>query len=212
MPEHPDSLLTSLSLLERARNREPFAWEHLVRLYTELVYKWCRQWGLRQDAAEVVGQEVFISVFRSLGSFRKEKPGDTFRGWLRRITARKRADYIEWIKNQPVAVGGDDAHSFLQEIPDHSISDDSDAPTETQYLYLRAVELIQGACNATDFMAFMQVTAHERKAKDVAAELGISENSVFLAKSRILKRAKEHFGELLPELDDPGSSPNGSLA
>ena len=99
-----------MSLLEQAKIHDRTAWEKLVRLYSPLVYEWCRKSGLPPDAAEVVGQEVFAAVFTSIANFRKDQPGDTFRGWLRRIVQRKRADYIDSAKRQPKAIGGDEAH------------------------------------------------------------------------------------------------------
>src|SRR5437868_592372 len=54
-----DSRLTSLSLLQRARQKEPDAWQRLVILYEPLVRHWCRRGGVAaQDIADVT-QEVF---------------------------------------------------------------------------------------------------------------------------------------------------------
>ena len=39
---------TSLSLLERARNRDSEAWRRLVELYSPLVFFWARRAGLAE--------------------------------------------------------------------------------------------------------------------------------------------------------------------
>jgi len=200
---------TSMSLLEQAKIHDRTAWEKLVRLYSPLVYEWCRKSGLPPDAAEVVGQEVFAAVFTSIANFRKDQPGDTFRGWLRRIVQRKRADYIDSAKRQPKAIGGEEAHVLFHALPGDNPDAFGETSEEKFALYLRAIELIQSEFNHVDFAAFIQIVVHERPVKDIATELSISENSVYLAKSRILKHVKGVFNELLPEIDTGNSLFNG---
>src|SRR5262245_9179854 len=90
----PPSGATSRTLLERVRAGEATAWQQLVNLYSPLVLRCCRRWDLQdQDVADVF-QEVFQAVALHIGSFRKEKPGDTFRGWLRTITRNKVYDHF----------------------------------------------------------------------------------------------------------------------
>ena len=76
--------VTSLSLLERAKARDSGAWKRLVELYSPLVFSWCQRRGLSPEDASDVMQEVFASVAGHLVTFRRTRPGDTFRGgWLR---------------------------------------------------------------------------------------------------------------------------------
>src|SRR5437867_2680850 len=73
---------TSLSLLARVRAHDQAAWERLVGLYGPLVYGWCLRAGLRKEDAADIGQEVFAAVARKIQSFRHDRQGDSFRGWL----------------------------------------------------------------------------------------------------------------------------------
>src|SRR5579872_2380249 len=96
---------TSSSLLARARSQAPGAWERLADLYCPLVYGWARRAGLRaEDAADVV-QDVFRAVLAHLSSFRRERSGDTFRGWLWTITRNKVRDLQRRQSGQPLAAG-----------------------------------------------------------------------------------------------------------
>jgi RNA polymerase sigma-70 factor, ECF subfamily len=86
----PDASSISTTLLEQIRVRQPEAWERLVDLYGPVVFHWCRQSGLTtSDAADVV-QEVWMAVARNVAGFRREQPGDSFRGWLWTITRNER--------------------------------------------------------------------------------------------------------------------------
>ena len=76
------------------------AWEQMVGLYYPMVYGWCRRSGLQSSDAADVCQDVFRGVVRGIGGFRRDKPGDTFRGWLRRITQRRVIDHRQARQSQ----------------------------------------------------------------------------------------------------------------
>src|SRR5947209_20383601 len=102
----PPSSGTSRSLLGRVQADEPEAWERFVGLYAPLVFHWCRGRGLQGSDAADVFQEVFRAVAAHVARFRKDRPGDTFRGWLRRITQNKLRDHFRKRSREVLAVGG----------------------------------------------------------------------------------------------------------
>src|SRR6185369_14090212 len=113
-----DSQATSLTLLQRVQASQPAAWERLVDLYAPLVLHWCRRGGLNGQDADDVFQEVFRSVAEHVGDFRRDRPGDSFRGWLRTITRNKVLDYFRRQQQQAVAAGGSDMQRQLLEVPE----------------------------------------------------------------------------------------------
>jgi RNA polymerase sigma-70 factor (ECF subfamily) len=190
---------TSLSLLERARLQEPAAWQRLVSLYSPLVDRWCQHAGLQEADTADIRQEVFMAVARRLDEFRRDSAGGTFRGWLRTITRNKIRD--RWRRNQggPLGEGGSDAQERLFQIGAEQADDSQDAalPEELQVVYRRALDLL-----ATDFemntrKAFWQVVIDGQRPADVAANLGVSTNAVYVAKARVLARLRQEFGGLL---------------
>ncbi len=189
------SLGTSLSLLERARGNDDAAWERLVSLYTPLVFQWCLKLGLQPHDAENVGQEVFETVARKLKDFRHDRADDTFRGWLRVITRNKFTDHLRQIKSEPSGQGGDDALEILKSISTEC--DDAVASDEIALLYRQAVDLIRGQFSDRDWRAFYRVVVDGMQAKDVAAELNVTVNIVYLAKSNILKFVREEFRDVI---------------
>ncbi len=64
-----------------ARDGVP-TWDEIVELHSDRVYRLAYRLTGNQHDAEDLTQEVFVRVFRSLGSY---TPG-TFEGWLHRIT------------------------------------------------------------------------------------------------------------------------------
>ncbi len=104
--EGPHSSATSRGLLERVKVDDAAAWHRLVDLYAPLVYRWCRGFGLPEPDAADVFQDVFQAVASSIACFRKEKEGDTFRGWLRTITRNKIRDHFRIRGREPAGEGG----------------------------------------------------------------------------------------------------------
>src|SRR5271166_3314585 len=87
-------LLTPSSLLDGLRANEPAAWQRLLSLYRPLVIFWCGRGGLHGPDAEDLAQEVFAAAAAGLPDFRHDRPGDTFRGWLRSIARNHIALHI----------------------------------------------------------------------------------------------------------------------
>ncbi len=109
---------TSLTLLQRLRGNEADAWPRMIQLYTPLIYRWCARSGLQGADVEDVLQEVLLAAATHLEGFRRDRPGDSFRGWLRVITRNMVLLHFRKSGRQPQAGGGTDALSRLQEVAD----------------------------------------------------------------------------------------------
>jgi RNA polymerase sigma-70 factor, ECF subfamily len=197
----PSPTATSRSLLERVQADDAAAWDRLVGLYAPLVFRWCRRWGLRDEDAADVFQEVFQAVATHVAGFRKEGPGDTFRGWLRTITHNKVRDYFRQRRREPEGVGGTDAQVRLAQVPAPEAADEDGGDDEQaeRDLFRRALELIRGEFEERTWQAFWRTAVEGRATQDVAAELAMTPGAVRVAKSRVLQRLREEMGDVSEE-------------
>jgi RNA polymerase sigma-70 factor (ECF subfamily) len=186
---------TSLTLLERVRGRDEEAWRNLLRLYAPLVERWCGHWGVRGQDADDVRQDVFQAVWRNVDSFRRDRPGDTFRGWLRIITRHKLIDHSRRRNNEPEAQGGSDAHRNLQQIAEQQLPEDKEE--DLGGLYHRALELVRGEFESRTWDAFWRAAVDGHPPAVIAADLGITPAAVRKAKSRVLHRLRQEVGDLI---------------
>ena len=186
---------TSRSLLRRAREHDAVAWEKLTAVYSPLVYQWCRRAGLQASDAADVAQEAFRSVAMGLDSFRKERPEDTFRGWLWTITRNKIRDHFRARAGRPGAQGGTAAQLQLQQIPDEAPSDADDTTGQRLHSKLarRAVAVMQTDFEETTWQAFWLTAVDQRPPASVAEQLEMSSAAVYMAKSRVLRRLREEL-------------------
>ncbi len=170
----------------------------MVALYAPLVLSWCRGWGLKPDDAADVFQEVFQAVAAHLNGFRRERTGDTFRGWLRTIARNKVNDLFRRRQREPEGVGGSEAHANLVQVPDAEPSNENEVSEEAENALLhRALETIRGEFEPRTWDAFWQTAVEGRAAIDVAADLSMTTGAVRVAKSRVLHRLRSDLGELL---------------
>jgi RNA polymerase sigma-70 factor (ECF subfamily) len=187
---------TSRSLIEAARVQNPEAWERMVALYAPLVLHWCRQWGLPEDDAADVFQDVFHAVAAHLTGFQKNANTGTFRGWLRTITRNKVNDVFRRRRREPPGVGGSEAQNQLAQLPEPAPDDGDDSDeVAVSALFRRALDLIRTEFEARTWQAFWLTAVEGRATNDVAAELGMSGGAVRVAKSRVLHRLRAALGD-----------------
>jgi RNA polymerase sigma-70 factor (ECF subfamily) len=200
-PQHPspseagDSAATSLSLLGRLKGNEPDAWERLILLYAPLVYHWCRRQKLPEQEIADVFQEVFQAVSLKICGFQKDRPGDTFRGWLRVITRNKVYDHFRRAGREPVGAGGNEAQEHLCRISESDDCDSIDDAKECNELLYRALENIRVEFTPRTWQAFWKVTVDGKSPAEVAQELAMQVGAIRVAKSRVLQRLRRELGE-----------------
>jgi RNA polymerase sigma-70 factor (ECF subfamily) len=190
------SSATSRSLLARVQADEPDAWERLVHLYAPLVHQWCRAGGLHDEDAADIFQDVFQAVVASVGRFRRAREGDTFRGWLRRITQNKVRDHYRRLGREARGVGGSSARDRLAQLPEPEPADDPGSEKAEHGLFARALGLIRGQFEDRTWAAFWQTVVEGREPNAVAADLAMSPGAVRVAKCRVLHRLREELGDL----------------
>ena len=195
-PRRPrSSRVTSISLLAKAQANDQDAWRRLVHLYRPLVVYWLGRGGVRDADADDVAQDVFQAAVGGLAGFHRDRPGDTFRGWLRGITRNLVLLHYRKAGRHAKAAGGSDAFLRLHEIPS-PVDDTEDPPEELGNLYRRALELVRSEFEEKTWRAFWYTVVESRSPVDVAPELGVSAAAVRQSKSRVLRRLKEVVGDL----------------
>ena len=144
-------------------------------------------------------QDVFAAVASHLQGFRKERAGDTFRGWLLTIARNKSRDYFRRRGDEPCAAGGTDASLRLQQVADpHTEADLTNAGDDAiiDGVLGQALELIRGEFHERTWRAFWGVVVEGRAVADVAADLDMRPGTVRVSKSRVLLRLRSELGDI----------------
>jgi hypothetical protein len=107
----------------------------------------------------------------NIRNFRRERPGDTFRGWLYTITRNKIRDYRRKWPGDLQGAGGTDAQRRLAQQPDSLLPeqpDDGDAGEQIA-LTRRAILTLRPCYAPSTWAAFWRTTIQRESPADVAA-------------------------------------------
>jgi RNA polymerase sigma-70 factor (ECF subfamily) len=189
---------TSVSLLERLAGAPTDGdWRRLDDLYQPLLRAWMARAGVAASDVDDLSQDVLLVVFREVGGFERRGPG-AFRGWLRTILAHRVRDYFRGQKYRPTATGDSDFLRRLDELesPDSALSKLWDREHD-EHVAAALMRRVQGDFAPATWQAFVRHVLEGEPAARVAEELGLSLNSVLLAKSRVLKRLRQELAGLV---------------
>jgi RNA polymerase sigma-70 factor (ECF subfamily) len=148
--------------------------------------------------ADDLQQEVFVALAANLAQFHRDRPGDTFRGWLRAIARNQIWLYFRREANRPHAVGGSTAQMRFQELPDEDTDDaDSSDAQDTSDLFRRGLELIRGEFEDRTWQAFWLLVVEGRSSDDVCREFCLTPGALRQAKYKVLRRLRAELGDVL---------------
>jgi RNA polymerase sigma-70 factor (ECF subfamily) len=189
---------TSASLLQRlATAPTGDDWQRLVELYQPLLHAWLERAGVAASDADDLAQEILVVVFREIGRFQRRGPG-AFRGWLRTVMAFRVRDHFRRRKYQPTATGDSQFLRQLDELesPSSELSRLWDREHD-EHVAASLLRRVQNDFAPITWQAFQRYVLEGEAVTKVADELGLSQNSVIVAKSRVLQRLRQESSGIL---------------
>jgi RNA polymerase sigma-70 factor (ECF subfamily) len=118
-----------------------------------------------QDLSDIF-QDVFQAVAMHIGGFRKQKEGESFRGWLRTIAYHKVCDHFRRAEREPGGAGGK-----------------------------RALNLIRCEFEDRTWQAFWLTVVEGKSPQELSSDLGMSPGAIRVAKARVLRRLRDELLE-----------------
>jgi len=89
---------TDAELLAKCRNGDREAWESVVRRHQKRIYNFAYRFNGRFDEAEDLTQEIFLKVYRTLHTYKREL--GAFETWLMRISRNCVIDHYRKSKTE----------------------------------------------------------------------------------------------------------------
>ncbi len=192
-----DTASTSVSLLWRLkRPDESAAWERFIGLYAPMIHAWVKRQGLADTDADDLAQEVMTILVQKLPEF-DYSPDRSFRGWLRTITVNKTRDFFRRRAARKESVEISLKFSAAEPVVEPEHREFIEAAEYRAQLVGRALRIMQAEFRPATWQACWRLVVDDCPADQVAAELGITANAVYIAKSRVLRRLREELHGLL---------------
>ncbi len=191
---------TRVSLLLRLRDRtDKLSWQDFHDRYGELLYRFARARGASAVDAEDIVQEVEMYLFKAMEGFEYDAAKGRFRAYLRSAVVHAAGRRAAKEARQGEAVDPE-AFDYLTAV--REANEDDRWEREWRLHRLRwALRQVAPEFAKKTLEAFQLHVLADRPARETAQQLGLSEASVYQAKSRILKRVKERLDALDPEAD-----------
>ena len=188
-------MTTNPSLLLRLRdNRERQAWALFVEVYGPLIFSYCRRKKLQDSDAADVSQEVLTRLSKALTRFEYEPKRGRFRDWLGRVTHRELLQF--WKRQGRVnAMQTRNGQVAIDSVED---TKNWDEHFHSELLQL-AIARIRTEFEDETWRIFEQLWFESMLPAEVARSFRVSMGSVYVAKSRVLKRLR---AEVLMLSDD----------
>jgi RNA polymerase sigma-70 factor (ECF subfamily) len=137
-------------------------------------------------------------VARSVRSFQYQPARGRFRDWLAAVTRSKLARFHAKRQREVSSMGSDEAQEVLDSVAAPAADADWTAEFNAQILRT-ALARIRAHFESLTWRAFELAWLDNRSAVEVARELNLPVDAIYVAKSRVLKRLKE---EILLLADD----------
>ena len=182
-------------LVRRCLGGDASAWEDIVRLYNRRIYNLCYRFTNSADDAQDLTQDVFIKLYRTLGSYDVEK--GAFTTWLTTLTRNLLVDHFRRSRQDRItdSIDGtsreeEDALSISDRLEDPRPSpDDRLASKETQKMVQTALARLSPELREAVILRDLQ----DMDYKEIAGTLRVPEGTV---KSRV-NRGRMELARLL---------------
>ncbi|MFN0132904.1 MAG: RNA polymerase sigma factor [Phycisphaerales bacterium] len=175
---------THATLLARlSGGSDGIAWREFCDRYEELIRGFGRRQGLSPNDCDDILQDVLLALTKSMPNFTYDPTRGKFRSYLKTVTLH--AIQRRWRQKSPEARLPDGSEPGL---PGTDQSEQLWDAEWRQYHLRLAMKTIRAEFNPTDVAAFELYVGANRDAREAANELGVSIDSIYQAKSRILKR------------------------
>ena len=159
-------------------------------LYTPLIYHWLKRRGLPQDEIADLVQNVLLVLVKKLPEFQPRAKG-SFRSWLRTITVNQCRDYFRQQNSRQQR-----ERTMAKLEAEESPADLFSQREYRRHLARRALQLMKNEFEDSTWRACWASVVEERSTAEIADQLNITPNAVYLAKSRVLQRLRQELDGL----------------
>lgn len=182
---------THQSLLERVKNpADQTSWNEFYRLYSPILVRYARQHGLNRHEAEDIMQECMRLLVKEMPRFKYCRSRGRFKAFLRTLANNTLKNSFRRRRPRPAKSG---ELSGLAQSEQQSAWDDAWLREHLSYCLKRVETKFSPDTRA----AFRYHVLLGWPVEKVCRTLGITENQVYLAKSRVTKRLRSEMHPLV---------------
>ncbi len=177
------------ALLVKLRSSDEQAWKTVYFVLQKYVQYWLETRGVAKTEAEQIFHDAFTLFYERFAQCEFED-FQKMRSYTLAIADKKLKEYRRSVKRRQHYLNLNDDDSL-------QIADETN---QNQLLQLETGDVVEGllrTLNETERKILSAYYCNGRKLKDIAYELGLSEENGWVIKHRAMKKAKQIIGELM---------------
>jgi RNA polymerase sigma factor (sigma-70 family) len=193
---------TCLSLLQRLKlSSAPEDWHRFTEMYQPMLRSWLRRSEIVSHDSDDLIQSVLMVVVRRLSDFDHNGNLGAFRSWLRTITCHCLKDHWRSKKGLNQGIGGSEVQERIAQLEDpQSQLSQMWNEEHDRHVMRQLLEQLKQEFEAKTWKAFQMFALESRPVNEVARELEMTTNAVFIAKSRVVARLRHESQGLLDDM------------
>ena len=183
---------TGTTLLEGLQDpHNTRVWGAFVERYQPLIMAYARRRGLQDADAEDVAQETLADFARAYRAGQYDRTRGRLRHWLGGFARHRIARRLTELGHQIRPVQFEGKTAVLQGVPDPETPDATWDEEWERHILALCRTLVRHEFEDRSFRAFEEYVINGRPAELVATDMGMTTNSLYVVKSRILARIRE---------------------
>lgn len=191
---------TRQTLILRAQNPEDHtAWDDFVDYYREFIRMVLNKSNISLNEIDDLIQDILLRVWKGLPNYEYKKEKAKFRTWLSVLIKNTIINHISKAKRK--------GHEQKIEFIDAMLGSISESDIEqviaeewVNYLTSKAMSRVKEAFSGNAVEVFI-LSLNGKNARQISEQLGMSEDSVFVLRSRVKSRLKAEVAALKREVE-----------
>lgn len=184
---------TRVSLILRLNNRQDAeAWEEFVAIYHPMIWRIAKRLGMSDVDASDACQNTMFRLTQVVHKWSPSENNATFRGWLYRVARNCMLRQFEKNIKQAQTISDDESQNYFEQMAAEPDNSDSAYQLEFQrQVFANAAEKVRPTFNNVYWQSFWLTYVKNNDIKDVAKILDTTVSTVYVARSRVLKRIRD---------------------
>jgi RNA polymerase sigma factor (sigma-70 family) len=179
---------TLVSVIVGVCRQDPERWRQFDTIYRPMLLTYMRNRGLSEFHAQDLVQDVFVKLLSRLHTY--DHARCRFRSWLFTVANRTLIDFIRREASRKRALDGW-MLQVLQPSPSDSIKLEQEwTQIHRQKILAHALRVVRAGTSSKSWICFEQRLLRNRSGSEIARDLGISPNEVYVNACRVMKRVR----------------------
>jgi RNA polymerase sigma-70 factor (ECF subfamily) len=179
---------TLVSVILGVREQDPERWRQFDAIYRPMLLAYMRNRGLSESHAQDVVQEVFLKLLTKLCTY--DLGRSRFRTWLFTVANRTLIDFIRREATRRRLLDGCMAQ-LLNPTPSDSIRLEQEwTRIHRQKILAHALRVVRSGTSPKSWACFEQRLLRNRTGGEIARDLGVTPNDVYVNACRVMKRVR----------------------